>query len=76
MAVLYAVAQSLPNGGRVVNTGNASEDHIGYSTKFGDAAGDFSPLANLLVHEVIQIGEEMGLPGHLVRKVPETVSAS
>ncbi len=70
MAVLYAVAQSLPNGGRVVNTCNASEDHIGYSTKFGDAAGDFSPLANLLVHEVIQIGEEMGLPGHLVRKVP------
>ena len=70
MSVLYAVAQSLPNGGRVVNTCNASEDHIGYSTKFGDAAGDFSPLANLLVHEVIQLGEELGLPEHLVKKVP------
>ena len=43
MATLYAVAQNLPNGGRVVNTCNASEDYVGYSTKYGDAAGDFSP---------------------------------
>ena len=49
MATLYAIAQSLPKGGRVVNTCNRSEDYIGYSTKFGDAAGDFSPLSNLLV---------------------------
>ena len=52
MATLYAVAQSLPNGGRVANTCNMSEDYVGYSTKFGDSAGDFSPLANLMVHEV------------------------
>ena len=51
MATLYAVAQSLPNGGRVANTCNMSEDYVGYSTKFGDSAGDFSPLANLMVHE-------------------------
>ena len=70
MSTLYAIAQALPRGGRVVNTCNRSEDYIGYSTKFGDAAGDFSPLANLVVQEVIQIGEVLGLPEHLIRKVP------
>ncbi|MGN0354669.1 MAG: NAD(+) synthase [Muricoprocola sp.] len=70
MSTLYAVAQALPNGGRVANTCNRSEDYIGYSTKYGDAAGDFSPLANLLVHEVIQLGEVLGLPEKLTRKVP------
>ena len=70
MATLYAVAQSLPNGGRVANTCNLSEDYVGYSTKFGDAAGDFSPLGNLLVSEVRQIGYELGLPRELVDKVP------
>ena len=70
MCTLYAIAQALPEGGRVANTCNRSEDYIGYSTKYGDAAGDFSPLANMLVHEVIQIGEELGLPEFLIRKVP------
>ena len=70
MSTLYAVAQSLANGGRVVNTCNRSEDYIGYLTKYGDAAGDFSPLANLLVHEVIQIGQVIGLPDKFTRKTP------
>lgn len=70
MSTLYAIAQALPKGGRVVNTCNRSEDYIGYSTKYGDAAGDFSPLANLLVHEVLQIGEVLGLPEFLVKKTP------
>ena len=70
MTALYAVAQSLPNGGRVVNTCNRSEDYVGYSTKFGDGAGDFGPLANLMVHEVRQIGYELGLPKELVDKIP------
>lgn len=70
MSTLYAIAQALPNGGRVVNTCNRSEDYIGYSTKYGDAAGDFSPLANLLVHEVIQIGEVLGVPERLTKKTP------
>jgi len=43
---------------------------VGYSTKFGDSAGDFSPLANLMVHEVIQLGHALGLPAELVNKVP------
>lgn len=70
MATLYAVAQMLPHGGRVVNTCNGSEDYVGYSTKYGDAAGDFSPLSGLLVHEVLQLGEILRLPDYLVHKVP------
>ena len=64
------IGQACPNGGRVANTCNRSEDFIGYSTKFGDAAGDFSPLSNLLVHEVIQIGEVLGIPERLTKKAP------
>lgn len=70
MATLYAIAQSLPNGGRVVNTCNRSEDYVGYSTKYGDSAGDFSPLANLLVEEVREIGYALGLPKALIDKTP------
>ena len=70
MATLYAIAQSLPNGGRVANTCNRSEDFIGYSTKYGDSIGDFSPLQNLMVHEVRQIGYELDLPKDLVDKTP------
>lgn len=70
MATLYAIAQSLPYGGRVVNTCNRSEDYVGYSTKYGDAAGDFSPLSNFLVHEVKQIGSVLKLPDRLIEKIP------
>ncbi len=70
MTTLYAVAQSIPNGGRVINTCNRSENYVGYSTKFGDAAGDFSVLANFIVRDVIAIGDELGLPKELVHKVP------
>lgn len=68
MATLYAVSQSC--NGRVVNTCNLSEDWVGYSTRYGDAAGDFSPLANLTVQEVKAIGFELGLPVQLIEKVP------
>ena len=68
MSVLYFVGQSL--NGRVVNTCNLSEDWVGYSTRYGDAAGDFSPMANLTVTEVKEIGRVLGLPDVLVDKVP------
>ncbi len=68
MSTLYAVSQSV--NGRVVNTCNLSEDWVGYSTRYGDAAGDFSPLANLTVTEVKQIGHLLGLPSVLVEKTP------
>lgn len=68
MLTLYAVSQSI--SGRVANTCNLSENHIGYLTRFGDGAGDFAPLANLTCTEVTQIGVELGLPDHLVHKTP------
>lgn len=70
MTTLYAIAQSLPNGGRVANTCNRSEDYVGYSTKYGDAAGDFSPCAEYLVCEMLQIGDALGLPDNLIHKTP------
>ncbi len=70
MATLYAVAQSLPYGGRVINTCNRSEDYIGYSTKYGDAAGDVSLFQNYTVREVRAIGEALGVPRELIYKTP------
>ncbi|WP_405340248.1 NAD(+) synthase [Ruminococcus sp.] len=68
MATLYAVSQS--HNGRVVNTCNLSEDWVGYSTRYGDSVGDFSPCSHLTVDEVKQIGRLLGLPAELVDKVP------
>lgn len=68
MAVLYAVSQSC--NGRVANTCNLSEDWVGYSTRYGDSVGDFSPLARLTVAEVREMGRFLGLPEVLVDKVP------
>ena len=68
MTTLYAVSQSM--NGRVANTCNLSEDWVGYSTRYGDAAGDFAPLGGLVVREVIAIGKELGLPIDLVEKTP------
>ena len=47
-----------------------SEDWVGYSTRYGDSVGDFSPLSRLTVAEVKAIGRELGLPADLVDKVP------
>ena len=68
MSTLYALSQSM--NGRVANTCNLSEDWVGYSTRYGDAAGDFSPLGKLTVQEVKAIGAYLGLPTNLVEKVP------
>ena len=68
MSTLYAVSQS--NNGRVANTCNLSEDWVGYSTRYGDSVGDFSPCSYLTVDEVKQIGRYLGLPAELVNKVP------
>ena len=68
MATLYAVSQTV--GGRVANTCNLSEDWVGYATRYGDVAGDFSPLSKLTVTEVKAIGRELNLPAELVDKAP------
>ena len=68
MSVLFAVSQSM--NGRVINTCNLSEDWVGYSTRYGDGAGDVSLLGKLTVQEVKALGREMGLPENLVEKTP------
>lgn len=68
MSVLYAVSQSV--NGRVANTCNLSEDWVGYSTRYGDNAGDFSPLSKLTVQEVKAVGRKLGLPENLIEKTP------
>ena len=68
MSTLYAVSQSV--NGRVCNTCNLSEDWVGYSTRYGDSVGDFSPMSNLTVTEVKEIGHLLGVPKDLVEKTP------
>lgn len=68
MSTLYAVSQSV--NGRVINTSNLSEGYIGWGTRFGDTVGDVSLFATFTASEVIEIGHELGLPEHLVNKVP------
>lgn len=68
MSVLYAVSQS--KNGRVANTCNLSEDWVGYSTRYGDSVGDFSPLSELTVTEVKLVGRAAGLPIEFIDKVP------
>lgn len=68
MATLYAVSQS--HNGRVANTCNLSEDWVGYSTRYGDSVGDFSPCSFFTVQEMKQIGRLLNLPDVLVDKVP------
>ena len=69
MATLYAVAAMV--GGRVINTGNASEAYVGYTTKYGDLAGDYAVLSDYCVSEIYKIGEKLTeLPIELVRKTP------
>lgn len=69
MLILYAISQS--NNGRVIGTCNASENYIGYFTKYGDGASDFEPIAELTVHELYQIGDELGIPKKWTYKTPD-----
>ncbi len=68
MSTLYAVSQS--SNGRVCNTCNLSEDWGGYSARYGDSVGDFSPMSRLNVTEIKEIGYLLGLPKELVDKTP------
>lgn len=69
MATLYGVCGIV--GGRVVNTCNLSEDYVGYNTKFGDGAGDFSILASFTKTEARQLAREIGVPERFIVKIPE-----
>lgn len=68
MATLYAFSQSL--NGRVINTCNLSENMVGFSTLYGDHAGDVSLFDQLTVTEIKAIGHFLELPDDLVDKTP------
>ena len=69
MATLYGIGAQIGNC-RIVNTCNLSEDLVGYSTFYGDAAGDFAPINKLTTEEVVAIGDYLGLPSSLTHKTP------
>lgn len=68
MTALYAVAQSMDS--IVLNTSNRSENVVSFATLYGDHAGSYAPIQNLTVTEVMQVGDYLGLPRHLVHKTP------
>ena len=68
MATLYAVAAS--ENRLVAGTGNRSEIHMGYFTKWGDGASDFNPIADLTVTEVYEFLRYLGAPAVIIEKVP------
>lgn len=68
MMSLYAIAQT--RGYLVIGTGNLCEAMVGYTTKWGDSASDFNPIANFTVDEVLAIGEYLGVPNRILNKAP------
>ena len=68
MTTLYAIAQNYNY--LVMGTGNLCEAMVGYTTKWGDSASDFNPIANFTVDEVLKIGEILGVPEKIIKKAP------
>ena len=68
MTTLYTIAQQY--GYLVAGTGNACEGFVGYTTKWGDSACDFNPIAEFNVSEVLEIGKVLGVPSEIINKAP------
>lgn len=68
MTTLYGIAQTF--GYLVGGTGNLSEKMVGYTTKWGDSASDFNPIANFTVAEVLAIGKMLDVPEKILQKAP------
>lgn len=69
MLIGYAISQTF--GGRVIGTCNASENYVGYLTRWGDGASDYEPIADLTMHEVLDLGDALGIPYEWVHKLPD-----
>jgi NAD+ synthase len=68
MTTLYAFAAS--ENRLVAGTGNRSEGHMGYFTKWGDGAHDFNPIADLTVTEIYEFLSYLGAPEAVIKKAP------
>ena len=58
------------NGWLMANTCNRSENIVSYATLWGDTCGSFAPIDMLTTEEVIEIGDDLGLPYELTHKTP------
>ena len=68
MLTLYAVAAS--ENRLVAGTGNRSEAHVGYFTKWGDGAYDFNPISDLTVTEIYEFLRWLNAPVCIIEKAP------
>lgn len=68
MNQIMVIAQT--HGWLMANCGNRSECILSWMTLFGDHAGSFAPLDMLTTEEVIEIGDDLGLPYELTHKIP------
>ena len=68
MTTLYAIANA--ENRLVAGTGNRSERHMGYTTKWGDGAWDFNPVADLTATEIFAFLQYLGAPASIIRKAP------
>ena len=68
MTALYTIAGA--ENRLVAGTGNRSERHMGYFTKWGDGAFDFDPIADLTVTEVYEFLAFLNAPRSIIEKAP------
>ena len=68
MTTLYAIAAA--ENRLVAGTGNRSEIHMGYFTKWGDGASDFNPISDLTATEVLEFLAWLDAPASILHKAP------
>ena len=68
MTTLYAIGAA--ENRLVAGTGNRSERHMGYFTKWGDGACDFNPISDLTASEVFEFLEYLNAPRCIIDKAP------
>ena len=68
MTALYAIAAA--ENRLVCGTGNRSEIHMGYFTKWGDGGCDFNPVADLTATEVLEFLRFLNAPACIIEKAP------
>ena len=68
--MVHEYADANENNLMVLGTGNRSELLIGYFTKYGDAATDISPIADLYKSEVRELAKHIGIDDKFIKKQP------
>ncbi len=68
MIAVFDIAKKM--NGLVCGTENKSEHHLGYFTRFGDAASDVEPIAGLYKTDVWEMAKVLGLPEIFYTKKP------